>query len=241
MPDKVFDFPKSLKLRYIWKIFSGSDFHVTPILFTQMNSQFSIRLISENDAREVLDIYKPFVINTIISFEYEAPSVDEFLQRIQNNILEYPWLVCQHGNKIIGYAYASKHRQRKAYQWSCESTVYLAPEFQNKGIARILYKTLFSILKMQGYFNVYAGISLPNQKSVGFHQSFGFKKIGIYKKTGFKFGKWHDVAWFYFHLEKHIGNPPEPKTIQAVVNTETFKQILEDANKSVKEIDVKKK
>ena len=206
-----------------------------------MNSQFSIRLISENDAREVLDIYKPFVINTIISFEYEAPSVDEFLQRIQNNILEYPWLVCQHGNKIIGYAYASKHRQRKAYQWSCESTVYLAPEFQNKGIARILYKTLFSILKMQGYFNVYAGISLPNQKSVGFHQSFGFKKIGIYKKTGFKFGKWHDVAWFYFHLKKHIGNPPEPKTIQAVVNTETFKQILEDANKSVKEIDVKKK
>lgn len=206
-----------------------------------MNSQFSIRLISENDAREVLDIYKPFVINTIVSFEYEAPSVDEFLKRIQTNILEYPWLVCLHGTKIIGYAYASKHRQRKAYQWSCESTVYLAPEFQHKGIARILYKTLFSILKIQGYFNVYAGISLPNQKSVGFHQSFGFKKVGIYKKTGFKFGKWHDVAWFYFDLKKHIGNPPEPKTIQSFVNTETFKQILGDANRSVKKIKEEKK
>ena len=236
MPDNVFNFLKSLKLQYIWK-----NFQTTPILFTQMNNQFSIRLISENDAGEVLDIYKPFVTNTIISFEYEAPSVDEFLKRIQTNILEYPWLVCLHGNKIIGYAYASKHRQRKAYQWSCESTVYLAPEFQHKGIARILYKTLFSILKMQGYFNVYAGISLPNQKSVGFHQSFGFKKIGIYKKTGFKFGTWHDVAWFYFDLKKYIGDPPEPKTIQSVVNTETFKQILGDANKSVKKINEEKK
>lgn len=206
-----------------------------------MNSQFSIRLISENDAPEVLGIYAPFINNTIISFEYEAPSVDEFLQRIQNIILEYPWLVCLHGTKIIGYAYASQHKQRKAYQWSCESTVYIAPEFHNKGIARILYNTLFSILKIQGYFNVYAGVSLPNQKSVGFHQSFGFKKIGIYKKTGYKFGAWHDVAWFYFHLKKHIDNPPEPKTIQAIINTETFRQILGNANKSLKKIKEEKK
>lgn len=206
-----------------------------------MNNQFSIRLISENDAHEVLDIYKPFVINTIISFEYEAPSVAEFSQRIKANITDYPWLVCLLGNRIIGYAYGGLHRYRIAYQWSCESSVYLLPEFHHKGIASILYETLFSLLRLQGYINVYAGISLPNEKSVGFHQSFGFKKIGTYKKTGYKFGAWHDVAWFYFHLQKHIDNPPEPKAIPSILNSEIFKQMLGDANKSVKKINKEKK
>ncbi len=199
-----------------------------------MNNQFSIRLITENDAHEVLEIYKPYVINSIISFEYEAPSLDEFLQRIQNNISEYPWLVCLDDNKIIGYAYASKHRYRIAYQWSCESTVYLLAEYHRKGIAGILYKTLFSLLRLQGFFNVYAGVSLPNEKSVGFHQSFGFKKVGTYKKVGYKFGKWHDVEWLQFQLQRHIVSPTMPKTIGSVVDTEKCRQILEKANKSIK-------
>lgn len=201
-----------------------------------MKNQFSIRLISENDSREVLKIYKPYVINTIVSFEYEAPSPDEFLLRIQNNVSEYPWLVCLYGNKIIGYAYASKHRYRTAYQWSCESTVYLLTEYHRKGIARILYKTLFCILKVQGYFNVYAGVSLPNEKSVGFHQSMGFKKVGIYKKTGYKFNKWHDVEWFQFQLQRHIDNPQIPKTMQSIMNTDEFIEVFLEANKSLKKI-----
>ena len=202
-----------------------------------MKNQFSIRLIAENDAEEVLEIYKPYVKNTFVSFEYEAPSSDEFLLRVQNNISEYPWLICMHGHKIIGYSYASKHRYRTAYQWSCESTVYLLTEYHRKGIALILYKTLFSILKIQGYFNVYAGVSLPNEKSVGFHQSVGFKKVGIYKKVGYKFENWHDVEWFQFQLQKHIHNPPDPKSMQSIVNTETFIQILQEANNSVRNID----
>ncbi|HET7118506.1 MAG TPA: GNAT family N-acetyltransferase [Hanamia sp.] len=201
-----------------------------------MNHQFSIRLISENDAGEVLEVYKPYVLNTIITFEYEVPAIDEFLQRIKANITDYPWLVCQHGNKIIGYAYAGLHRYRTAYQWSCESSVYLLPEFHRKGIASILYETLFSLLRIQGYINVYAGISLPNEKSVGFHQSYGFKKVGIYKKIGYKFDKWHDVEWFQLQLQKHIDNPPIPKAIQSIVNTDKFIQIFQDANESIRKI-----
>jgi len=215
--------------------------HSTSNLFAQMNNQFSIRLIAENDVQEVLEIYKPYVINTFVSFEYDVPSADEFLLRVQNNISEYPWLICLHGNKIIGYAYASKYRYRTAYQWSCESTVYLLPEYHRKGIAGILYETLFSLLRLQGFFNVYAVISLPNEKSVGFHQSFGFKKIGIYKKVGYKFNKWHDVEWFYFQLQKHIINPQIPKAIQSIENTEKLIQIFKEANKSVRKINPNRK
>lgn len=201
-----------------------------------MNNKFSIRLITENDASEALEIYKPYVLHTIITFEYETPSITEFLQRIKANITDYPWLVCLYGNKIIGYAYAGFHRYRTAYQWSCESSVYLLPAFHHKGIGSILYETLFSLLRIQGYINVYAGISLPNEKSVGFHQSFGFKKVGVYKKIGFKFDKWHDVEWFQFHLHDHIDNPPTPRSIPDISNSALFKQIFETANKSAKKI-----
>jgi len=203
-----------------------------------MKDEFSIRLITENDADKVLEIYKPYVLHTIITFEYATPSNEEFLQRIKNIIAQYPWLVCLYGDKVIGYSYAGLHRYRSAYQWSCESTVYLLPEFHRKGIARILYETLFSILRIQGYFNVYAGVSLPNEKSVGFHQSLGFTKIGIYEKIGYKFGEWHDVEWFQFQLREHQNNPPSPKTIQSIVNTDKLNQIFLSANEEAKKIKI---
>jgi len=98
-----------------------------------MENTFEIRLINETDAQAVLAIYKYYVDHTIISFEYEAPSLEEYLQRINVNTEKYPWLVCLHNNKIIGFAYGSTHRYRTAYQWSPESTIYLAPDFQYKG------------------------------------------------------------------------------------------------------------
>ena len=201
-----------------------------------MDKKFSIRLITESDAGEVLEIYKPYVLNTIISFEYEVPALHEYVQRIRTNTAEYPWLVCLQNNKIIGYAYASKHRYRTAYQWSPESTVYLSPEFHRKGIARILYETLFSMLRLQGYFNVYAGVSLPNEKSVGFHRSLGFEDIGIFKKIGYKFGNWHDTHWFQLHLTEHIYDPPVPKKLNEVAASPAFQLILKNANERVKSI-----
>ncbi len=102
-----------------------------------MNDTFTIRLISLEDAPAVLEIYKTYVLDTAITFEYEVPAPVDFLNRIKINISEYPWLVCLQNNKIIGYAYASKHRDRTAYQWSVDSAVYLSPLVYLKGIGRI--------------------------------------------------------------------------------------------------------
>lgn len=195
-----------------------------------MENTYEIRLINESDAQATLAIYKPYVLNTIITFEHEVPTLAEYLQRIKTNTAEYPWLVCLYNNNIIGYAYASKHRSKAAYQWSPESTVYMSPAFHRKGIARMLYETLFSLLRLQGYFNVYAGVSLPNEKSIGFHKALGFSEIGIFKKAGYKLGNWHDTHWFQLHLSEHILDPPNPKTISEIKESNAFQNIMKTVN-----------
>jgi phosphinothricin acetyltransferase len=149
-----------------------------------MGRSYSIRLAKEEDVDALLAIYAPYVEDTFISFEYEVPSRDEFLERIRIFSADYPYLVCEYAGRVIGYAYASKHRTRTAYQWSVESTVYLQKDFHRKGIARVLYEALFEMLRLQGYFNVYAGISLPNEQSVAFHLALGFEEIGVLKISG---------------------------------------------------------
>lgn len=201
-----------------------------------MKNRFEIRLITENDASAVLEIYRPYVLNSVITFEYEVPSYQEYLERVHNVITEYPWLVCLYDNKIIGFAYASKHRYRTAYQWSPECTVYLAPQAHRKGIARILYETLFSILRLQGYFNVFAGVALPNEKSEGFHKALGFEEIGIFKNIGYKHGNWHDTKWFQLQLSEYINYPPPPHMIDEIAVSETFLTILLSANERVNSI-----
>jgi L-amino acid N-acyltransferase YncA len=196
-----------------------------------MNSKYSIRLITENDVNEVLGIYKYYVDNTVISFEYEAPTHEEYLQRIKTNTENYPWLVCLHEDKIIGFAYCSTHRYRTAYQWSPESTIYLAPDFHAKGIGRILYKTLFSLLTLQGYYNVFAGVALPNEKSVGFHKALGFEEIGIFKNIGYKHGSWHHTHWFQLTLNEHKSNPATPKKMEEIISSEGFSAAIHSANK----------
>jgi len=201
-----------------------------------MNSKYSIRLITENDADEVLSVYRYYTDNTAVSFEYEAPTKDEYIQRIITNTEKYPWLVCLHNNKIIGFAYASTHRYRAAYQWSPESTIYFAPDFHTKGIGRIIYETLFLLLKLQGYYNLFAGVTLPNEKSVGFHRALGFKEVGIFKNIGYKHGNWHHTHWFQIDLAEHILNPPIPRKLNEVVATPEFQSILATSNERVGKI-----
>ena len=195
-----------------------------------MTNDFKIRLINFNDAAATLEIYRPYVENTIISFEYEVPTLQEWETRIKTNATEYPWLVCEYNNEIVGYAYGSKHRYRTAYSWSPESTVYLSDKFHRLGLARILYETLFDLLKLQGYVNVYAGVGLPNAKSEEFHLALGFYEIGVFKKIGFKLGAWHDTRWFQLHLVEHPDNPAKPKIIECLQNNPDFITTLENAN-----------
>lgn len=195
-----------------------------------MKNKFEIRLINETDAKAASDIYKYYVENTIISFEYEPPTPEEYIQRIKTNTEKYPWLVCLIDDRVIGFAYGSTHRYRTAYQWSPESTIYLAPDFHSKGIGRILYETLFSLLKIQGYYNVFAGVALPNEKSICFHQAMGFEEIGVFKNVGYKHGKWHHTHWFQLTLNAHKLNPATPKKLHEIISTKEFSEVLLSAN-----------
>jgi L-amino acid N-acyltransferase YncA len=199
-----------------------------------MGGKYSIRLIEEKDAEAALAVYSPFVLHTAITFEVEVPTASYFSERIKTNTEDYPWLVCLENEKIIGYAYGSKHRPKTAYQWSPESTIYLAPKAHGKGIGRVLYETLFAILKMQGYCNVFAGVSLPNEKSESFHRALGFECIGDFKNIGFKLGEWHSTRWFQLSLATHIDNPPAPTTMNEVEHSPDVKAILQAANEKVK-------
>ena len=152
-----------------------------------------IRSATPDDAPALLDVYRPFVEDTAVSFETQTPGVEEFAARIEKALKGWAWLVTEIDGQIAGYAYGSSHRERAAYRWSVETSVYLHPDFRRRGIARLLYAQLFDVLAEKGYCNAYAGITLPNDASIRFHQSMGFEWIGVFKRAGWKFGQWHDV------------------------------------------------
>jgi L-amino acid N-acyltransferase YncA len=168
----------------------------------------SIRLATPADAKSILDIYAPYIENTSFTFETEVPSPEEFAERIKNYLLNWPWLVCEIDGVIAGYSYATRHRERTAYQWCTESSVYIHDDYQRAGIAKALYIALLEILKKQGFRNVYAVINLPNDKSVAFHESCGFQYFATYEKVGYKLGKWKNVGWWKLSVNDY-GNEPE--------------------------------
>jgi phosphinothricin acetyltransferase len=169
-----------------------------------------IRSIEVSDAAAVRDIYAPFVSDGATSFEVVPPDVSEMERRIMDLRARYPWLVFESDGKVLGFAYGSPHRARPAYQWCVDVSVYINSDWQHRGIGRALYTALLALLRRQGYFNAYAGIALPNRASVGLHESFGFTPIGIFERTGYKFGQWHDVIWLQLRLledSKPAGDP----------------------------------
>lgn len=184
-----------------------------------------IRLAIKQDAVQILDIYRPYVENTSISFETDVPSHDEMETRIDRVLHENPWLVYEEKNTILGYAYASKHRERAAYRWSIDISIYVRKECRGKRIGKALYTSLLSLLKLQGYCNAYAGICLPNESSVGIHEYFGFKKIAQYNKAGYKFGQWHDVGWWELFLKHHSPEPTEPIPLSMVEQYKILKAL----------------
>ena len=169
-----------------------------------------IRVATKDDAAGMLEIYTPFILNSGITQEVELPSVEDFQQRIISNLAERPWLVCEINNEIAGYAYAGKHRDRKGYQWCTEPSVYISEKYYGFGVANTLYTALFEILKIQGYVNAYAVITLPNERSIAFHKKFGFEYLTTYKKIGYKLGQWHDVGWMQYEINPHKEEPADP-------------------------------
>lgn len=188
-----------------------------------MHNNYNIRLITPADAEAALAVYAPYVLHTANTFEYEIPSVDDFRTKIENITAQYPWLVCECDGEIVGYAYGSTHRERAAYQWSPESTVYISDKYHRKGIARILYNTLFALLKQQGYINVFASVLVTNVNSVEFHRAYGFEEIGLFKNIGYKLGEWHTNLWFQYTLQEHVIDPSVPIPITKLLNDEELK------------------
>ena len=175
-----------------------------------------IRLATLDDAEAIRDIYAPFCDATPISFETQAPGVDETRRRIAKTLESLPWLVREHDGEIVGYAYASPHRERAAYRWSVDVSAYVRDGHRRTGIGRVLYTSLLELLRLQGFYNAIAGITLPNPGSVGLHESMGFETVGIYRHIGFKCGEWHDVAWYQLSLREPTDYPQDPLDFEVV-------------------------
>ena len=172
-----------------------------------------IRLARASDADAIAAIYAPHVDGSPTSFETEPPAAAEIRRRIAETMTQYPWLVCDCGGVVAGYAYATRHRARTAYQWCVETSVYVRPDFQHMGVARGLYTSLFAILGAQGFVNAYAGITLPNARSIALHERLGFLPLAVYRGIGFKAGAWHDVGWWHLVVTRHPPSPSAPKPL----------------------------
>lgn len=188
----------------------------------------TLRAAAPEDAKSLLAIYAPYVINTAVSFEYEVPDVYEFIRRIKNTLTMYPYIVAVAGERIAGYAYASRFKEREAYSWSVETSVYVDQAVKGRGIGRQLYAKLEEILKYQGVLNMNACIAYPAAKdehltdgSFRFHQRMGFKLTGRFSQCACKFGTWYDMVW----MEKLIGE--HNKQPQSVMPFSQVRQSLD--------------
>jgi len=172
--------------------------------------QPGIRVARPSDAGAVQAIYAPYVAETAISFELEPPGVEEVAHRMEIIGQRYPWLIYELDGEVVGYAYATVHRERAAYGWSADGAVYLSPQAHRRGIGRALYQRLAAILNLQGVHSLYGGITLPNAGSVGLHEACGFVHVGVYREVGYKFGAWHDVGWWGIKLNPPAKDPKPP-------------------------------
>lgn len=186
----------------------------------------TIRLATEDDAAQILDIYAPFCRESTVSFEIEPPSLNVMCYRIAGVLSALPWLVCDEAGLILGYAYASKHRERAAYAWSVDVSVYVRDGRRRGGLGRALYTTLFAILRLQGYYNAVAGVTLPNPGSEGLHRAMGFEPVGVYRHIGYKCGDWHDVAWSQLALREPEREPGLPLGLDAVLGSPQWNEAI---------------
>lgn len=199
-----------------------------------MSDNIKIRLATIEDGAEILSIYADYIKNTAITFETEVPSVAEFGKRIERVLENYPWLICEIGGKVAGYAYASKHRERAAYQWSVDLSIYISAKYHRRHIATALYKALIALLQRQGYYNAFAGVTVPNLNSEMFHTQFGFQTVGAFENVGYKLGKWRDVKWFALQIAEYPKEPRLPVILQDAVDTKELEEILKEAAKKIK-------
>jgi L-amino acid N-acyltransferase YncA len=193
-----------------------------------------IRFAEPDDAAGMVAVYGPYCDDTVISFETASPTIEQMRYRIERVTSQYPWLVCDIDSEVAGYVYACPHRERPAYRWAVDVAVYIAPQHQRRGIGQALYSVLFQILRTQGYFKAYAGVTLPNPGSVGLHEAVGFKPLAVYPGVGYKFGKWLDVGWWQLDLRPQTEKPQEPVPFRSAVQFDSLAQSIRAAERLIK-------
>ena len=156
----------------------------------------NIRTARSCDAERLLEIYTPIVNHSTVSFELLPPTIEEFAERINAALLSYEWLVAENSEILLGYAYATPHRSREAYQYTAETSVYVCAQAQGKGIGTSLYEKLLARLTTLGFHLAVAGIALPNNGSIALHKKLGFEEVGVFKEIGYKKNAWHNVSWW---------------------------------------------
>ncbi len=170
-----------------------------------------LRLARPTDAAAIRRIYAPYVEETAVSFATAPPSVAALEAKVEKTRLQYPWLLVERKSEVVGYAYAGPLRERDAYQWIAELSVYVAETAQREGLGRRLYEALLVLLERQGYASAYGVVTLPNPASVALHESLGFERVGLFDDVGYKHGAWHDVGWWRLRLgEPATPDPPVP-------------------------------
>jgi phosphinothricin acetyltransferase len=180
-----------------------------------MTFSLHIRTATPDDAAAVAAIYAPVVTDTAISFELEAPSVAEMRRRIGATLIALPWLVGEDAQgAVCGYVYASRFRERAAYQWTVEVTAYVRSDCRGEGVGRRLYTRLFALLAELGYVQAVAGITLPNAASVGLHEALGFEAATCYRNVGYKHGAWRDVGYWQRALQPLPATPETPRAFK---------------------------
>ena len=163
------------------------------------------------DSAACAAIYAPHVEGSAVSFEERAPDTAEMAARIERCGASHAWLVAERGAEVVGYAYATAFNERPAYRWSAGVSVYIADDARGQGLGRALYAALFDRLRERGFRMACAGITLPNEASVGLHERLGFEQVGVNREIGWKNGSWRDVGWFQLELAPAgEGHPPEP-------------------------------
>jgi L-amino acid N-acyltransferase YncA len=180
----------------------------------------TLRVATTADADAIAAIYAPYVLETAISFEEESPTEAEMAARIAATLLTHPYLVFEDAGRVRGYAYGGAHGPRGAYRWSANVSAYVASDAHRQGIGRALYAALFQLLRRQGLHSIFAGITLPNEKSVGLHEAMGFVHLGTYREVGFKLGRWHDVGYWRLGLREGAPNA-EPIPFSQISNRDT--------------------
>ncbi|ELY55836.1 GNAT family N-acetyltransferase [Natronolimnohabitans innermongolicus] len=176
-----------------------------------MESESRIRLARRSDASAVRDIYAPFCESTPVTFEETPPAAAEMADRIASTLETYPWLVCELDGEVVGYAYASRLRKRRAYQWTVELSVYVAESARQSGVGRALYQALFAVLERQGVRDAYAVTTVPNPETERFHERLGFDRCVDFPAIGYTDGDWYDVAWWRRRIGEKASDP-EPIT-----------------------------